>query len=1467
MKKWLCAILVAALLCSSCLNACAEADAPEIVAAENAASEETVAAEGELIAEVDSIPDAEEAPEELEFFLGDVEAMANDVSEAETPEGEPAEDPAGAPAETPALPDYAAIAGEEGARVPVYRDAAMTEALLWLRAGDIVLAVAKDGGIMQVAFDSDRGEQRGYVPEDALAALEAGALEDALDALVRSEVPVACYEDDLDLLLPRLACEFPGETTESDDIPNQDETILPVEEADINDAPTGVSLNYSSLSIGLKETCRALVATVSPADAETTLTWSSSDSKIVRVDKNSGAIYGVAKGTATVAVSAGTVRATCKVKVADAPTRLTLKLGISMLYLGDQPYQLPKPTVGSAEACATFTCDSSDKAVATVTDSGLITPVGKGTTLITVQSYNGKKASFRLSVYGRAAGVRFETAELRLYAGQKIVPAASVVDRDGDATPGTATFFVASAQDESEDAECVSVSADGRTITGVKEGKARLYARSDGGIVSSEPCAVSVVLGPEHIALRRVNLSIGLRETRAALDYTLEPEKSAASVTWKSSNPKVVRVNAATGAMTGLKKGSAKITATTQNGKTATCAVRVVDAPKKVTLFTATGTLYNLGDRLQIQPRVNSGAASAFTYSGGGSVADVSADGLVTAKASGTATVTVRAYNGKTATFRLTVMAPVARVTLPERFTIAELQTAAIEATAYDAVDAVTKAKFSYTWEDGTGRITVDPATGAVQGLEDGEAIIRVSATSAHRTDAEVFTAECPVTVVKGPRAIAFGGTRTTIGVGEYIVTDPHLMDEDDVEVEGAYTVTCDKPNVASVSPTGVVRGKKVGTATITFTAFNGVKAMRKITVRSAPKKVTVSPGKAVMGIEQTMALKVSLSKGAAGAYTFTSTNPEVATVSAGGLVTALSTGTTKIIVQTYVRKVKAVASITVGPAPEYIRLTNVSSRIEEAGDGRYSTFYWKTIKVGETFQLKGAMEYPAQGSVTSYTSSDEAVATVNGVGMISAKQPGVTRITVTATGGAQAECTVYVLGSAPSEEQPSHTPTITPGDDGTRIRFTETALRLRTGTTRRPEILDQNDSTVVTGAQLESSDPAVATASGDTIRAVAPGEAIITATYRGASVTMLVSVYAPVTRVVLSPAECQGRVSDGGVQLNVTFGSGESGSVTFTSSDEGVATVDAKGYVTFVSPGKARITARSDTGRTAECKLVVREEPLRYRLFTAYSYDMNKYAGAGKLAFTRNNALGVYKVFMNSGLGYTSYANLQNPSKAALLSRLTAYVNGAGENDVSLIYLCTHGHSNDIANTQGYYLSLSPSSGKGTAYERVTSNELYSAISGGSGRVVLILDSCYSGCFINDVRDRLSVKGNISVLTAASNTRASFYNVANPNQAVDFFTFFLLLGTGYDARGHYYIQSDKYSRGSAPGYMLADSTRNVSAKDGVITVNELFDYAEKSVTANIPGYRNKSWYWGVGVQYPMYFAGNNGRLAIYKPK
>ena len=46
---------------------------------------------------------------------------------------------------------------------------------------------------------------------------------------------------------------------------------------------------------------------------------------------------------------------------------------------------------------------------------------------------------------------------------------------------------------------------------------------------------------------------------------------------------------------------------------------------------------------------------------------------------------------------------------------------------------------------------------------------------------------------------------------------------------------------------------------------------------------------------------------------------------------------------------------------------------------------------------------------------------------------------------------------------------------------------------------------------------------------------------------------------------------------------------VTWTSSDSGVATVNSQGKVTAVKAGEATITARSNNGQTATCTVIVR--------------------------------------------------------------------------------------------------------------------------------------------------------------------------------------------------------------------------------------------------------------------------------------
>ncbi len=78
--------------------------------------------------------------------------------------------------------------------------------------------------------------------------------------------------------------------------------------------PTGIALDKNTLDMksGASET---LVATVQPAGAEGTVTWSSSNDKVATVDET-GKVTAVAKGTATITAKVGTFQATCTVTVA-----------------------------------------------------------------------------------------------------------------------------------------------------------------------------------------------------------------------------------------------------------------------------------------------------------------------------------------------------------------------------------------------------------------------------------------------------------------------------------------------------------------------------------------------------------------------------------------------------------------------------------------------------------------------------------------------------------------------------------------------------------------------------------------------------------------------------------------------------------------------------------------------------------------------------------------------------------------------------------------------------------------------------------------------------------------------------------------------------------------------------------------------------------------------------------------------
>lgn len=160
-----------------------------------------------------------------------------------------------------------------------------------------------------------------------------------------------------------------------------------------------IKLNVSSLPIQVKKTTSALkVTSIYPDDS--VKQWKSSNSKVVKVDKRTGKLTALKKGTAVITVTSRKgAKASCKIKVQTgkvATKKLTLKKTSVELNKG-KSYSV-KVTRSPLTANDKLTYKTSNKKVATVSAGGKITARKKGTATITVRSASGKKARLKVKV-------------------------------------------------------------------------------------------------------------------------------------------------------------------------------------------------------------------------------------------------------------------------------------------------------------------------------------------------------------------------------------------------------------------------------------------------------------------------------------------------------------------------------------------------------------------------------------------------------------------------------------------------------------------------------------------------------------------------------------------------------------------------------------------------------------------------------------------------------------------------------------------------------------------------------------------------------------------------------------------------------------------------------------------------------------------------------------------------------------
>ena len=309
---------------------------------------------------------------------------------------------------------------------------------------------------------------------------------------------------------------------------------------------------------------------------------------------------------------------------------------------------------------------------------------------------------------------------------------------------------------------------------------------------------------------------------------------------------------------------------------------------------------------------------------------------------------------------------------------------------------------------------------------------------------------------------------------------------------------------------------------------------------------------------------------------TWSTSDAAVATVNANGVVTTKKAGKVTITATSNGDKTKF-GSIEITVSAATVPVTSVTV----AGDAAM------TVDGEQTLTATVAPANATDKTVT-WKSSDATVATVNANGKVVAKKAGEVTITATA-GGVSGTLKITVSDKAPTVI-PVQSVTVTG-----KQKLVEGASTTLTATVAPA---DATDKTVT----WKSSDESVATVDKDgVVTAKKAGTVTITATAGGVSGTLDITVTAkPVETVPVTSVEVTveaGTTVSVGKTLQATAtvkpGNATNKKVTWKSSDESIATVDANGVITAKKAGKVVITATSTDGtdKSGSVEITVADE------------------------------------------------------------------------------------------------------------------------------------------------------------------------------------------------------------------------------------------------------------------------------------
>lgn len=634
-------------------------------------------------------------------------------------------------------------------------------------------------------------------------------------------------------------------------------------------------------------------------------------------------------------------------------------------------------------------------------------------------------------------------------------------------------------------------------------------------------------------------------------------------VIWTSSDERIAKVE--NGLVTGIKEGTAIITAKQKiNGivKTATCTVYVQTSVEEVTLDPKEITL-GIGKYETIQASVKPSSLKGVSLkwvSSNEEIVQITEAGKLSVTIQGIAggNAVISAINQENIVVgfcNVTVLQPVEGMTLSETEVTAKIGSK-VQLRASVTPDNATNQQV--TWKSSNEKVATVSANGLVTMKAAGTTSI--ICTSKDNPSVQAF---CNVTVLKAVSGVSLDIDAKEMYVGEnYRLT--YLVTPSDASTPQV-TWTSTNTSVVQVDGTGMLTAKGVGQAEIIIKTVDGsYMDLCTIVVKQKPTNVKLSLANLTMNAGEYFYLDAVLTpaNSTKEGLVWECVDTNIATVSESGRVTAKNAGQTIVMVKTE------------NGATSYCKLT-----VLEAVTGLKLEPDKATLDVGERLKLTPIfVPETASNTEVTWSSSDDAIASVDKNGEITAKQGGVVVIQCQSDdGGYNAVCVLTVV------------------EEITELKITPEQYKLGLGKTFQLKVEIANSTASSKEIEWYSSDESVVEVDKNgRIRGMSLGYATITAMAldgSDAEATCEVRVVTEVTGMTMNYTSItliQGNTFHLEAAIRPTDATYNT--AAWESDDSEIAMVDDDGIVTAISPGTAWVTAkaRDSSGKYCKCYVTV---------------------------------------------------------------------------------------------------------------------------------------------------------------------------------------------------------------------------------------------------------------------------------------